>query len=513
MRHVNFLPRCATVVASAAILAGAALAQQDPGVQNGVRTGTFTNGVSISPGKTLIDPNNDPNGFLAFFQDGLNRFQEVESVSNSPGGNNGLGPRFNFNQCAGCHAQPAVGGTGAAVNPQFAAFGSCASVSNLSQTAVTTIPSGTSAPTPPQKGTIVCKNTNTVPFFITANGPTREARFPFFMNSNGTVNTSEPNGGVEDLFTVAGRPDGASACSLAQPNFTQAENLGNIIFRIPTPVFGAGLLENLDDSTLLENQQANLKNSFGIGGTFNRNGNDGTITRFGWKAQNKSLHIFSGEAYNVEMGISNELFPNERPTPEEDQLGLGLTASCLNLTGTGYPEDTSNPTLTPNAAVLDDVSAFANFMRFLAPPPPGTVILNGSAVPAATIAAGEAVFVSIGCATCHNTTLGPTQVSNFVPALSQQTFHPYTDLELHHMGTGFADNVPQGNAGGDQFRTAPLWGLGQRIFLDHDGRDLNINGTIENHSANGSEANTVITNFNNLHLTQKQELFDFLRSL
>ncbi|MBV9267004.1 MAG: hypothetical protein JO061_12615, partial [Acidobacteriaceae bacterium] len=109
------------VIASAAIFAGAALAQQDQGVQGGVRKGTL-NGISISPGTTLIDPNNDPNGFTAFFQDGLIRFQAVESVSNSPGGNNGLGPRFNFNQCAGCHGQPAVGGSALAVNPQFTGF-------------------------------------------------------------------------------------------------------------------------------------------------------------------------------------------------------------------------------------------------------------------------------------------------------------------------------------------------------------------------------------------------------
>ena len=462
----------ATVVAAAAIFAGAALAQQDPGVQSGNR-GT---------GATIINPNNDPNGFTAFFQDGLSRFQEVENVSNAD--NVGLGPRFNSNQCASCHAQPAIGGSGAAVNPQFSF-----------------VSEGVAGPH------------NTVPSFITANGPTREVRFPFFLNSNGTVNTSAPNGNVEDIFTVAGRSDAKTCTSLAQPNFAQAEALGNIIFRIPTPLFGTGLLENLDDSTLLINQQANLKNSFGISGTFNRSGNDNTITRFGWKAQNKSLHIFSGEAYNVEMGITNLLFPNEKPLPEEDYSGLGLPATCLNLSGNGYPEDASNPNSTPNAAVLDDVSAFANFMRFLAPPPPGTVILNGHPVPASTIAAGAAVFNSIGCAACHNPTLGPTQVSNLVPALSQQTFHPYTDLELHHMGTGFADNVSQGNAGGDQFRTAPLWGLGQRIFLDHDGRDLSVPATIQNHQSNGSEANTVITNYNNLSPTLKQELIDFLRSL
>lgn len=488
-------------------------AAQDPGVQSGVRTGTFANGVSISPGTTLIDSSNDPNGFTAFFNDGLNRFQSVESASNSPGGNNGLGPRFNMNQCASCHAQPAIGGSGPAVNPQFAAFGSCASAGNLSIAPVTVVQPGQSALTPPQKGTIVCSNTNTVPSFITANGPTVEVRFPFLMNSNGTVNRTATNGGVEDLFTVSGRSDAGACKSLAQPNFAAAQHAGNIIFRIPTPTFGVGLIENLDDSTLIENQQNNLANNFGIAGTFNRSGNDGTITRFGWKAQNKSMQIFSGEAYNVEMGITNLLFQNERPLPEEELAGTGLPSDCLDLTGTGYPEDASNPTQSSNAAVLDDVSAFSNFMRFLAPPPPGNVALNGQQVSAATIASGAEVFSSIGCATCHNPSPGKTQVSNLAPALSKQPVPAYSDFEIHHMGTGLADNVSQGNAGGDQFRTAPLWGLGQRIFLNHDGRNRDLNSVIGAHAGSGSEANNVVSNFNNLSVNQKQELLDFLRSL
>jgi CxxC motif-containing protein (DUF1111 family) len=463
--------RFALSLASVVALAGVAFAQQDPGVQSANR-GT---------GASIIVSGQDPNGFEAFFTDGLSRFQEVENVSNAT--NVGLGPRFNSNSCVSCHSQPAIGGSGPAINPQF---------------------SFTTDGVAPG---------NTTPSFITENGPTREARFPFILNSNGTVNTSAPNGGVEDLFTVSGRSDRGTCTSLAQPNFAAAESGGDIIFRIPTPTFGLGLVENLDDSTLLSNRLTNLSNSFGISGTFNRNGNDGTITRFGWKAQNKSGHIFAGEAYNVEMGITNELFQNERPGPEEDQLGTGLPTSCLNLSGKGYPEDTSNPNSSPNAAVLDDVSAFANFMRFLAPPPPGSVVLNGSTVPAATIAAGRSLFISIGCATCHNPSPGNTQVSNFVPALSNKPVPAYSDFEIHHMGTGFADNVSQGNAGGDQFRTAPLWGLGQRIFLDHDGRDLSVPAAVQNHAANGSEANTVITNFNNLNSTQKQEVIDFLRSL
>jgi CxxC motif-containing protein (DUF1111 family) len=456
-------------------LAGMALTQTDPGVQSGNR-GT---GAALS---SVLS--NSPSGILAFFTDGQARFQEVESVSG--GANNGLGPRFNSNSCVSCHAQPAIGGTGPATNPEFQ------------------FPSSGVAPG------------NTVPSFITANGPTREARFPFFFNSNGSVNTSEPNGGVEDLYTVTGRSDAGtcnSSTALPQPSFATAVAENNVIFRIPTPTFGAGLVENLDDSTLLKNQLVNLNNNFGIAGTFNHNGNDGTISRFGWKAQNKSLHIFAGEAYNVEMGISNLLFPQDRPLPGEDQQQTGLPASCLNLGGAGYPEDTSNPGST-GPAILDDVSAFANFMRFLAPPPTGGVVLNGSSVSASSISAGSSLFSAIGCATCHNPSPGTTQASGFTTSLSKVAVPAFSDIEIHNMGTGLADNVSQGSAGGGQFRTAPLWGLGQRIFLLHDGRTTNLITAIQDHASNGSEANTVVEEFfDDLSPTQQQEILDFLRSL
>src|SRR5579862_8010181 len=476
------LNRAVLVVGLAVLLlTGMSFAQTDPGVQSGSR-GT---GAALS---SVLS--NSPSGILSFFTDGQNRFQAVESVSNSPTGNNGLGPRFNSNSCSSCHAQPAVGGTGAAMNPEFA------------------FPNNGVAPG------------NTIPSFITATGPTLEARFPFFFNSNGTVNYNSPNGGVEPLYTVTGRSDAGtcnSATTLPQPSFATAVSTGNVIFRIPTPTFGTGLIENLDESTLLSNQLVNLNNRVGVSGGFNHNGNDGTITRFGWKAQNKSLHIFSGEAYNVEMGISNLLFPQDRPLPGEDGNGgsglTGLPSVCLNLSGSGYPEDTSNPAASPNSAVLDDVSAFANFMRALAPPPTGSVVLNGQTVSASTISAGASLFTSTGCSVCHNPTPGTTQTSNFTSSLSKTPVNAYSDVEIHHMGSGLSDNVSQGGAGGDQFRTAPLWGLGQRIFLLHDGRTTNLINAIQDHASHGSEASTVEQQFFNLNSTQQQEILDFLRSL
>jgi CxxC motif-containing protein (DUF1111 family) len=460
-----------------------ARSQTDPGVRPGAING--------QPGASQASPlplasvaANNPTGIAEFFDNGLGRFQEQEVVSG--GANNGLGPRFNFNSCSGCHAQPAVGGSSPANNPEFQA---------ISQG----IASGSS---------------NTLPSFITAHGPALVARFPFFTNSNGMPNKNSPNGGVEDFFTVTGRPD-AGNCSLQQPNFEQAEQSNNIIFRIPTPTFGAGLIENIDDSTLIANQAAQAGNNFGVGGAFNRNGNDGTIARFGWKAQNKSLLLFAGEAYNVEMGITNEVFAQERPLPQEEQAN-GLPASCLNLSGRGYPEDATNVKVSSNsdqaaqnAQVPSDIVMFAEFMRLLAPPVPSMNTPGGPQ----SISNGFALFRSIGCSTCHTPSIHSTQASNITASLGNSTVRAFSDFEIHHMGTGLADNVSQGGAGGDQFRSAPLWGLGQRIFFLHDGRTTNLLTAIAAHRSNGSEATQVAENFVSLAPGQQQEILNFLRSL
>lgn len=352
-----------------------------------------------------------------------------------------------------------------------------------------------------------------MPWFITPSGPIREARFK--RNPDRTN-----DGGVHDLFVITGRSD-AAGCNIAQPNFLPAGNPvtgqhgnPNIIFRIPTPVFGAGLIESIPDSAILANMHANasVKKALSISGhpnahlsgNANRSANDGTITRFGWKAQNKSLLMFSGEAYNVEMGISNQLFPQERDE----------TAGCLP---TATPNDTVNFTTTPtpsaasNTAVLSDIEAFADFMRMLAPPTPA------SATPSTVN--GRELFGRVGCAHCHapSFTTGTMVASgsSTVPsaALSNQPVNLFSDLLVHHMGKGLADGITQGGAGPDEFRTAPLWGVGQRIFFLHDGRTSNLVEAIAAHKSHGSEATKVIERFNRLSTTEKQDLINFLRSL
>jgi CxxC motif-containing protein (DUF1111 family) len=393
------------------------------------------------------------------------RLQEVDSVHGTVGTESGagLGPTFNGNSCSMCHSQPAVlGSSPGQSSPQ------------------------NPVPNPQVALATLDGATNKLPSFITASGPVREVRF-------------QSDNGVHDLFTVAGRVD-ASGCDATQPTFTGEE----ISFRIPTPLFGLGLVENTPDATL----QANLSGSsskFGTGGTFNTSGNDGTITRFGWKAQNKSLQIFATEAYNVEQGVTNDGFPNERAG------GAGNTNGCLALNPT--PEDTTN--LGASSGTVSDVSSdtlnFALAIRLSKPATPATApfTIGGTTVTAAAVSAGSSAFVSVGCDSCHTATL-TTAASTMDPAMSDVTYHPYSDFALHHMGSGLEDGITQGSAGSDQFRTAPLWGVGQRLFFLHDGRTTSLVAAI---TAHGGDAATVIKNFDALSESEKQDIVYFLRSL
>ena len=417
---------------------------------------------------------------MIFFQDGVTRFAEVDGVTPTSTDGDGLGPRFNSNSCTSCHSQPYMGGSSPAVNPLYQVY-SLAGASNQ------------------------------MPWFEAKNGPVREARF---VSSNGVA-----DGGVHDLFVVTGRAD-AGSCSITQPNFLPAGNPvtgqggnSNVVFRIPTPAMGAGLIEAIPDSVILANLAANssTKQRFGVGGhanaiqggNVNRSGNDGTITRFGWKAQNKSLLMFAGEAYNVEMGISNDLFPQERDETPNCQGGVGAPNDTDNIPD---PADPPSP-----AAVLSDIESFAMFMRMLAPPQPAT--------PTASTQHGSAVFVSTGCALCHTPALSTGLISAGgrgrppMPSLSSRQVPLYSDLVVHHMGSGLADGITQGAAGPDEFRTAPLWGLGQRVYFLHDGRTSNLIQAIVDHASQGSEANQIVRNYTTLSAQDQQDLINFLRSL
>jgi CxxC motif-containing protein (DUF1111 family) len=443
------------------LLSLGAFAQKDPGPRAG------------QPGAGFPYPTLNANEVSLFGQAFL-RFVKPVSVSGTIEKGKGLGPTFNGNSCAMCHAQPSIGGSSPGLtspeephpNPQVA-------LAHLDGA------------------------TNAVPPFITASGPVLVARF--LHKADGT-----PDGEVHGLYTIAGRTD-ARGCSLKQPDFARQLADNNLALRIPTPVFGLGLVENTPDATLRANLEstASARSKLGIGGIFNISANDATITRFGWKAQNKSLLMFAAEAASIEEGVSNELFPNERDaapgcvfnsTPED-------ASNLLNPN----PHSSNAGTLVGTASEMaSDIVNFAIFMRLSAPPKP--------APPTRSTENGAKLFEKVGCGLCHSPSL-TTGTSSYT-GMSGVTYHPYSDFALHHMGASLTDGVSQGVAGPDQFRTAPLWGVGQRLFFMHDGRTSDLLQAIQAHtSEHASEADGVIRNFKALSPSQIQDILNFLRSL
>ena len=426
-------------------------AQNDPGARGAeAGAGGFVPGLTVKQAK--------------YFQSGAEAFAETSSVTGSVADTEpGLGPRFNSTSCVSCHFHPAMGGSSPATNPQV------------------------SVAPPGQLNLLLDLG------IISADGPVREVRFT-------------TDGGVHDLFTIANLPGAPAPCNTAlkQPDFAKASQDGVIRFRIPTPTFGLGLIEAIADETIEGN--AKTSKPFGITGSVNRNGNDGTITRYGWKAQNKSLVIFSGEAYNVEQGITNELFPDER-----GESGVADVIACRSIIPAA--QDYIQYEETQPQRVIDDINNFANFMRFLAPP---VQAKSYGSVTAKQIADGEVAFNKAGCNVCHIKSM--TTGTHTAVALSNKMVQLFSDLLVHDVGTG--DGIPQGLATGNQFRTAPLWGVGQRLFFLHDGRTTDI---VEAIKAHAGEATRVTNNFKgdsigpdvpfNLTATERQNLVYFLRSL
>jgi CxxC motif-containing protein (DUF1111 family) len=348
------------------------------------------------------------------------------------------------------------------------------------------------------------------------------------LNPDGTR-----DGSVHQLWVITGitKDPTISGCSIVQPDFATQQNKGNLSFRIPLQLFGMGLIDSIQDQEILAHQAATAswRSALGIAGHPNRNGNDGTITRFGWKAQNKSITVFAGEAYNVEMGITNELFPT---ATEENAACMGSNKPEPNdIVRTG-PSDVANDGFNNPLHIMPDWMMFQLMMRFIDAPHPDPN-------PSASAIRGRTVFHNVGCDLCHTPQMQTAPVLNSA-VLENRPVNLFSDLLVHHMGAGLADNIIQTFAGPDEFRTTPLWGVGQRLFFLHDGRtsDLlaaiqahfsvstltSLTGTVDtlglliglsatNNGYPASEANAVVQNFNALSASDKQAVLDFLRSL
>jgi CxxC motif-containing protein (DUF1111 family) len=240
-------------------------------------------------------------------------------------------------------------------------------------------------------------------------------------------------------------------------------------------LFGAGLMEAIPDRTILGNQSNGGRPNY----VLNPDTGATELGRFGWKAQVATLHQFAGDAYLNELGITNPSFPHEnRPQGEPIQLGCDTVAD--------HEDDGSG------------VTAFTDFMRFLAPAPRGPITPQ--------VQRGEQVFSQIGCSSCHVPTMMTGR--NSVAALSNKPVNLFSDLLLHDIGTG--DGIEQGLATGNDFRTAPLWGLSRRDRFMHEARSNKIEDAILRH---GVEAKNALNGFVGLPQSDHDALLAFLDSL
>lgn len=295
-------------------------------------------------------------------------------------------------------------------------------------------------------------------------------------------------------------PDG-TAYTLRKPIYTFLQpNYGNFhpnmqfSPRIAQQLCGLGLLENIKEQDILQNVDENDTNNDGISGKANWVWDATTkkisLGRFGWKANVATLKEQTAGAFNGDIGITSPIFPQENIT-QNQQNTLG------NIPNGGTPEidePTFNKVVTYSQ--LLSVPARRN--------PKDTDILQG-----------KQLFMQLNCNACHKPSFVTGNNSN-LQSLNNQTIRPYTDMLLHDLGEGLADNRPDFKANGQEWRTPPLWGIGmlqvvnRHTFLLHDGRARNVEEAILWH---GGEAEKSKNAFKNLSKTERANVLKFLNSL
>ena len=259
-------------------------------------------------------------------------------------------------------------------------------------------------------------------------------------NANGEFETLNASGDtLFHMFSVPGH-----GCQPVLPADTNV-----FARRVPIPLFGAGLVEAIPDQTLLGLEDPLDRNGDGVSGragmVVDVESGERRVGRFGWKAQHATLITFGADAYRNEMGITNDLFPQES--------AFGITPERMTLCDPfSDPEDIRDPRTRRRG-----IDNFASFMRFLAP------VERGDSTDQTR--AGEQVFSAIGCAACHVPVLDTGPSAN--PLFDRKRVALFSDLLLHDVGTG--DGIQQGAAEPNEMRTPALWGLRFRRPLLHNG--------------------------------------------
>jgi CxxC motif-containing protein (DUF1111 family) len=299
---------------------------------------------------------------------------------------------------------------------------------------------------------------------------------------------------------VAGNYKDGSSFSLRKPEYVFSEwGYGAIesgfMFspRVGNQLAGVGLLEAIEESSILANVDVNDANGDGISGKANyvlyELSQTIKLGRFGWKSNQPSLLQQTAGAFNGDIGITSSVFMKDHVT--ESQTALH------NVIKGGEPE-ISDKNLNDVVFYLQTLSVPAR-RNFKDP----------------EVLRGKLLFKQLACASCHTPEF-KTGNTHSVSALREQTIRPYTDLLLHDMGDGLADNRPDFEASGNEWRTSPLWGLGMiktvngHTFLLHDGRARNIEEAVLWHDG---EAKVSKEKFVNLNKNDRSNLLKFLESL
>ena len=260
--------------------------------------------------------------------------------------------------------------------------------------------------------------------------------------------------------------------------------------RAPIPLFGAGLVEAISDETILSLEDPYDLNGDGISGRAARVEDPATrrtrIGRFGWKAQQATLLAFAADAYRNEMGITNDLFPQE--------FALGVPPEQLQACSLKRGVEDVRDRRTG----LRGIDNFENFMQLLAP------IERAPTSDAAQ--AGDSVFQAIGCASCHVPVL--TTGANANALFDRKPVPLYSDLLLHDVGTG--DGIEQADAQTYEIRTPALWGLRYRKPLLHDGSAATADEAVRRHNV---EAGSVMENYRRISEEERRQLLAFLDAL
>jgi CxxC motif-containing protein (DUF1111 family) len=260
--------------------------------------------------------------------------------------------------------------------------------------------------------------------------------------------------------------------------------------RLAPPVFGLGLLAAIPERDILQNADINDVNQDGISGKPNYvwcpESQTIKLGRFGLKANTATLRTQVAAAYNNDIGITNKLFPKETVDGQSQQ--------------DNFNDDPELPD-----SILNAVKFYVQTLQVPA----------RRNVTDAEVQRGKHLFMEANCESCHKQTF-ITDVNVSFPAISNQRIHPYSDLLLHDMGAGLADNRPDFDADGNEWRTAPLWGLGlfEKVnypaYYLHDGRARTLTEAIMWH---GGEADSSVEFFKKLSKADRAALLLFLKSL